>query len=624
MPEPKSLPFVRWLGTYVPAAIVAVIGGWSLWFLCDDAFINYRFCANAHDGHGFVWNAAPFAPVEGYTSPAWVFGLYLVWVATGIEPPDASTPITFVCGLLVLWLVGRRILELLVSEASRRWQPVVAAAAMLAIASNHTFATWLSSGMETSMFVLFGVLWTLRATRAGGTNGAGLLLLATWSVLAYLVRPDAMLLVFGTFLIGAHAVLRKQRSLASCIGWLLPLLVPVAHFLWRRSYYGEWMPNTWHAKVTAAWPESGLRYVFCYVVEHGVWLWLPLLAVWLIRNAFRRGAVAALGGERWPALVAIGAWVGFTGYYSLVVGGDHFAYRIFLQFTPLMYLSACVMAASLRIPAKLTVVGLVLLGVVGNVPGWWLESQLVGREMEGFARTATRAPGWLRPVLVPYDRHQAWLHLHSVGFRRATHAKLIGNALHELPERRPGLIAGSTPGQRLVYRADAIGVVGWALCDVAILDGHGLCDWVIARTRLDDVAGVDPAAVRAAFVSLDADGDGRLRTPELEASAHMLASIGPGLQPATWAELMLSLGDVDGDDALDKDEVANAVDQVVPPRHMAHERAPPEGYMDAFRPNVGDIDGRKQVLPDVVPLTDAEIRAVEQRFRAAVGRAGGG
>ncbi len=49
--------------------LAAVITGWrELWFLTDDAFIAFRYVSNAMEGRGLVWNPAPFAQVEGYTS----------------------------------------------------------------------------------------------------------------------------------------------------------------------------------------------------------------------------------------------------------------------------------------------------------------------------------------------------------------------------------------------------------------------------------------------------------------------------------------------------------------------------------------------------------------------------
>ncbi len=601
--------------------VVALLALRETWFFCDDAFISYRFCGNAYDGHGLVWNPAPFAPVEGYTCFLWVWGLYALWVLTGLTPPQTAIPITCACGIVVLWLVARAVLRLPLPEAQAPWRPWLLAVALLGTAGNHNFATWLSSGMETMVFALWAVAWTLRAMTPGGTRGGGLMWLAVWSSLALLTRPDSMLLVLGTLVIAAHAVITKARSLRTAVLSLWPLLAPVAHLLWRRACYGEWLPNTYYAKVTAAWPESGLRYLLCFALEQGLWLWLPLATIWGAVTVRRAGALRSLLGERWPALIAVGAWLGYTGYYTLVVGGDHFAYRIFTHFVPLLFLSAVCMVVGLRLPAWLAGATLVTFVVVGNAPGWWLERQLRGHEAEGFVRVVGRAPELLRPLTAIYDRHQAWLLLHSVGHRRALHAVSCARARQDLPDRATGQIVGSAPGQRLVWRADAIGVVGWALPDIAILDGHGLCDWVIARTRKPPAAAtLTPTMLRAAFPTLDADGDGHLAAAELAAGAPMLVSVGPQLPASTWVDLMLSLGDTGGDDRLTVDELITAVLSILPPRQMAHEREPPPGYIEALRPNVVVEAGQRRVDPSVVPLDDDEVRAVEQRFRAQVQR----
>ncbi|MCB9886135.1 MAG: hypothetical protein H6838_11625 [Planctomycetes bacterium] len=625
-PAPTAPPhqLVRLAGRWWPllvAAVVAVLACRQTWFFCDDAFITFRYCGNAYDGRGFVWNPAPFAPVEGYTSFLWMWLLYAIWVVTGLAPPQTAIPITCACGVAVLWLVARALQRLSLPASMAPWRAWLQAAVLLGIAGNHNFATWLSSGLETMVFALWAVAWTLRATATGGTRGSGLMWLALWASLALLTRPDGGLMVLGTLVIAGHAAITGQRSWRTAALSVWPLLLPVAHLLWRRAYYGEWLPNTYYAKVTAAWPESGLRYLACFALEQGLWLWLPLAAVWCVAGACRRGALRSLLGERWPALVAVGAWLGYTGYYTLVVGGDHFAYRIFTHFVPLLFLAALAMLAALRAPAWLAGAVLVTFGVVGDAPGWWLERQLQGHEAEGFVRVVGRAPSLLRPVSAIYDRNQAWLLLHSVGHRRALHAVSCARAREDLPDRAAGQIVGSTPGTRLVWRADAVGVVGWALPDVAILDGHGLNDWVIARTRKPPAAAaLTPAMLRDAFGALDTDRDGRLRPVELAAGAPMLVSVGPQLPAATWVDLMLSLGDADGDDSLTVDELVAAVLSILPPRQMAHERQPPPGYIEALRPNVVFTGGQRRVDPAVVPLEDDEVRAVEQRFRAQVQR----
>ncbi len=619
---PRSFARIAALWPLLLAVVVALIGWDAAWFFCDDAFINYRYCGNAHAGHGFVWNPPPFAPVEGYTSFLWVWLLWALWTVSGLDPTVTAIPISLASGVAVLWLVARAVAALPMPETWRPHRAWLAALVLLGIAGNHTFATWLSSGMETMLFALLAVAWTLRAMRAGGTDRDGLFRLAVLGALGMLTRPDGMLLVLGTLAMAAHAVLRGARRPRTVLLSLLPLLLPVVHLAWRRATYGEWLPNTYYAKVTTAWPESGLRYLVCFALENALYLWLPLAAAWLGVAACRRGAWQALVAERFPALTAVGVWLGYTGYYTLVVGGDHFAWRIFNHFVPLLSLSALAMAASLRLPAIATMALLGISGVAAAVPGWWLEAQLSwGRELEGFVRTAPHAPAWLRPVTTYYDRQQAWLLVHSVGVRRTLHATACALQRRELPGRGPGRIEGALPGMRLVWRADAVGVVGWALPDVAILDGHGLNDWVIARTRKSAPATrLSADDLRRAFPTLDGDADGRLRADEIAAASPLLASVGPQLRPATWVELLLSLGDGDGDDALAVDELGAAVQQMLPPRQMAHEREPPPGYIEALRPNVEVVDGVRRVRKDVVPLNDDEVREVEQRFRAAVQR----
>jgi len=54
----------------------ALYAGWrEFWFLTDDAYIAFRYASNALLDNGYVWNAEPFRPVEGYTSFLYVVTL---------------------------------------------------------------------------------------------------------------------------------------------------------------------------------------------------------------------------------------------------------------------------------------------------------------------------------------------------------------------------------------------------------------------------------------------------------------------------------------------------------------------------------------------------------------------
>jgi hypothetical protein len=70
--------------------LAVVFGALQLEFICDDAFITFRYVSNAHDGLGLVWNPPPFQPVEGYTGFLWALLLWATWSRLGVEPPIAA------------------------------------------------------------------------------------------------------------------------------------------------------------------------------------------------------------------------------------------------------------------------------------------------------------------------------------------------------------------------------------------------------------------------------------------------------------------------------------------------------------------------------------------------------
>ena len=49
----------------------------AAWFLCDEAFISFRYARNLVEGHGLVFN--PGERVEGYANFPWVLELAAPW-----------------------------------------------------------------------------------------------------------------------------------------------------------------------------------------------------------------------------------------------------------------------------------------------------------------------------------------------------------------------------------------------------------------------------------------------------------------------------------------------------------------------------------------------------------------
>src|ERR1700730_4808380 len=91
----------------------SVYFGWRLfWFLTDDAFIAFRYVSNSRLGFGYVWNAPPFRPVEGYTSFLWVVLLDVVWRLTSVEPPDSANYLSLIFTCLTLFVGALMVLKM--------------------------------------------------------------------------------------------------------------------------------------------------------------------------------------------------------------------------------------------------------------------------------------------------------------------------------------------------------------------------------------------------------------------------------------------------------------------------------------------------------------------------------
>jgi arabinofuranosyltransferase len=593
------------------AAAVAVAGWHLFWFQCDDAYITFRYVHNLHVGRGPVWNPDPFLPVEGYTSPLWVLVLAAAWSLTGVEPPVAANWIALASGLLLLVCVARFVLRAPWLLALRRGRAAVLLLCLLTIAGNRTFATWLSSGMETSLFALCFCGWALLAVRCDEpAPPRRWLALASTATLAALTRPEGWLCAVAT---GALLLRRARRGgrRGAVLAAGAPLLLVVVHELWRRWYYGEWLPNTWYAKANDWWPEAGVRYLLSFVVEEGCWVVLPAALA-----AAPRALRALRARPRpWHNFAVAGAVLALLAFYVLRIGGDHFDYRPFVPMLPLLAVwlpSLCARAG----PAAVIAAQAAML--LASTFGWWQWARTRDIPPQQFRALAPDAWAPLRPVVRAYDRWQAWLRLHAICLR--------GSAFQAFTEQMQSSFKGrifcpeAWPGIPIMDSA-AVGVFGWNLPDVAILDDHGLNDWVVARTppRTADAPGLSAALLDDAFAQSDRDRDGALDRGELLAA---LPRFQPGLQgqpeeAAKVLDTVLALQDRDGDGRLDRRELDGIGAAFGPHRMIAHEHWRPEEYARALPTNVVVTkEGRLVITPHDPPLDAARVRAIEQEWRA--------
>ncbi len=509
--------------------------GWrEFWFLTDDAFIAFRYASNALLGYGLVWNPPPFAAVEGYTSFLWVRLLEWVWRLTGVAPPRSANWISLTLGFVTLWWVARLFMRMALPPALERHRPTLLALVMLGTVSNPTFLAWLSSGLETALFNL-GVTWWLVAALAPAADRGTrwLVSLSCASAVLALTRPDGLLFAAAWgVLVLLHLRERGGADAAARLA-LAPMLAVPVHLVWRRVRYGLWLPNTYYAKHVEPWAESGVRYLASFLLEYGVWVWGLLMLAWVVKR-LRAGALPI----RPFALLAIGTAVAHVAYYTLVIGGDHFEYRVYSPWIPLLFVSAVWLGA--RVFARpVSVVAAVVAFILASWPiPWvhWFETRELSTRGQTLRRVhpiAERFPAALRPPVQAWDDWQAWLARRRVCVRHQEHKVFAEHQLRELPTRAEG--SAISWDERAVIARGSVGIVSWVLPHVAVIDEFGLNDRVVARNP----------------------------SPRYD------------------------------------------------PRRMGHDRMPPPGYVECFRPNLSIEDGSMRLESRARPLLDDEIRACE-------------
>jgi arabinofuranosyltransferase len=226
--------------------------------------------------------------------------------------------------------------------------------------------------------------------------------------------------------VGAALAAWRWNRLPQRLGWLARSLgvflgLVVTHLLFRRAYYGEWVPNTYYAKVGgSSWWAPGLEYLAAFALEYAVYLWIPLLVAAVLYHR-RRSTLLT------PIVVA--AVVVPHAMYVASIGGDHFEYRPLDVYLPLLFI-------------------LVFFGAVELARGPW------GRRWVGL---------YLALVLIgivelPYRSHVQFLGVYAPGFPGIDLGKHVEADQFLAPERSPiyglpGLRALAAAHRQLIVRA---------------------------------------------------------------------------------------------------------------------------------------------------------------------------
>lgn len=315
-PSSVATPLAAIVAVALAIAFVVHAQAWA--FLSDDAFISFRYARHLAEHGALQFNLGE--RVEGYTNFLWVIQLATL-AGFGVEPHRAAPALT------VLWAAAALVAATMLTHALRRRfgpsaPPELAVVDLvpgaLLVASPELMA-WTGSGLETAMAAALVLVSMVAFTRGRLVAAAGA------AAAAVLTRPDASIPIaaFGLawlLVVGGPLLARRRRSAVTDLPWkrigvaTLVFVLPVlAHLLWRRAYYGAWLPNTWTIKAHGQLlrPTYGSWYVQAWVEAMHLWALLPLLVLVRPRHLLLLAPIAAVVGYGW--------WV----------GGDFMAYSRF-------------------------------------------------------------------------------------------------------------------------------------------------------------------------------------------------------------------------------------------------------------------------------------------------------
>ncbi len=314
------------LGLCLLLASAFALLAWKLRFVQDDAFISFRYARNWVDGLGLVFN--PGERVQGYTNFLWV-----LMSAVPIAFDAAIVPAIHYVSL-AFFFVSVVIAFALYAQLFR--STLVAGCLVIMHFSNPSLLAYATGGLETALLncllELSLLLAVLVSRNPGDRTCAGLLSLSL-SLLG-LTRLDSALFIACILAFATLSVLQsgecRARKYSTLLAMYLPgVIVLSGYFAWCFWYYGDILPNTFHAKAASSTPglmKQGFDYVWSFLYGYG-YAAILLAGFVFIRTLYRDRFFFFV-------FIALLLWIA----YVIKVGGDFMEYRFMVPAIPLFVL----------------------------------------------------------------------------------------------------------------------------------------------------------------------------------------------------------------------------------------------------------------------------------------------
>jgi hypothetical protein len=315
----------------------------------DDANIYFVYMRNFAEGHGFVWDVGG-ERVEGFTSILWTLIGAFFYKLSAQQYPFLLLALNFILTTYTIFRV-----LIFARKLNGQMDRVITSSDVLILAMLFFplgFVEWsILALMETGIW-LFVIVQTTLMLCEHHINGKRVNTLYFSLLLAVMVltRPEGLL--FGPmflilFLLQTYFSSGWSTAIRRTVMPLLAFLIVAGGLiLWRISYFGYPLPNTYYAKVSSSMLynlKEGVMYFlkFLYNFPHlSIALFMLLIfgVLLLFRWTKEKSRTRLNAHERVQAILFVVVMSGLI--VPVLTGGDHFKYNRFYQaIIPLMLLS---------------------------------------------------------------------------------------------------------------------------------------------------------------------------------------------------------------------------------------------------------------------------------------------
>lgn len=326
----------------------------------DDAYISYRYAENLARGQGLVFNRGE--RVEGYSNFLYVLVMTpAFWLTSRDGVYFFSVLLNVILAVGALWVFTDYVRRKLGEPSA------LAGALLLALC----LPLWVAvaSGMETCLVLLITLaIWVTAERVAVDSVPRHVAMLCGLIVLSLLARVDGFL-VPGIVVL--YLLLKRQvRPAMACA--LTMLGAQGIYELWRRVYYGAWLPTTYYVKVAGpmaarlshAWGQFSKINFFGGLLPYTlIFIFATVATVHSIAKGWRQFSDRL----RFEILFAP-LWLGYWFY----IGGDHFWDRFLVVLFPLG-IFAVLASWGESLKPRMAAYGIVLLAALQAGPPWFID-----------------------------------------------------------------------------------------------------------------------------------------------------------------------------------------------------------------------------------------------------------